>query len=665
MLPSVDYRRTWIPKPDKVTEGLDVAVDFVLGVVRRSGRVTRSLEARSGLIAARADELTHLADGRLKAQLEAQRVIFRRYPAPPEEDVDEALALLVEAADRCVGLRPYPVQIMAALALHQGRLAEMATGEGKSLTAALAGVLAGWTERPCHVLTTNDYLAERDADEFSGFYGYCGVSVGSVTAGMEPPLRREMYARGVVYTTSKELLADFLRDRIYLGGLNHPQRRLLREILEPYRRIGDGIVLRGIDTAIVDEADSVLIDEAVTPLIISTQQENKWLAEAALAANRLAGRFSDSDYDVDRKYREITFTADGEDMLERLGPELPELWRGSSRREEILRQAIIAREFYKKDQHYVVEDGKIVIVDEFTGRLMHNRSWGNGLHQAVEAKEGLALTNPTETLARLSFQRFFRLFSRISGMTGTAREASSEFWHIYQLPFISVPTNRPLVREVWRPRYFTTSDARWQAVLEEVQAVHASGRPVLVGTRSVISSDRIAGLLRKAGLSYQLLNATNHADEALIVQDAGQSARITIATNMAGRGTDIKLSPQVQQSGGLHVIVCERNDSGRIDRQLIGRCARQGDPGSSRMYASLEDDLVDRFGAKWLLRLCREAIARDPDCASQRTVWLFDQLFAQAQGMAQTIAARQRRSVLRTDTWLDEALIFAGRDGVH
>lgn len=665
MLPSIDYRRTLIPKPAKVTEGLDAAVNYVLGLVRRSSQVATRLEERASTISKRADELSHLADGRVKARLGEQRDAFRRYPVPAAESVNEALALLVEAADRCSGLRPYPVQVMAALALHEGYLAEMATGEGKSLTAALAGVLAGWSERPCHVLTTNDYLAERDADEFSTLYGYCGVSVGAVTAGMEPNLRRELYGRGVVYTTSKELLADFLRDRIYLGDLNHPQRRLLREILEPYRRIGDGIVLRGIDTAIVDEADSVLIDEAVTPLIISTQQENKWLAEAAHAANTMADRFAPADYEIDRKYREITFTESGEQMLEAIGPELPEIWRGSSRREEILRQAITAREFYKMDQHYVIDEQKIVIVDEFTGRLMHNRSWGNGLHQAVEAKEGLALTDPTETLARLSFQRFFRLFSRISGMTGTAREAGSEFWQIYGLPVVAVPTNRPLVREIWRPRFFETSEARWQAVLEEVRAVHAEGRPILVGTRSVRSSDRIATLLREAGFDYQLLNATNHADEALIVQDAGQSGRITIATNMAGRGTDIKLSPSVQQKGGLHVIVSERNDSGRIDRQLIGRCARQGDPGSSRMYASLEDDIVDRFAPGWLLRLCREALARDPECEAGHTLWLLDQLFSQGQDTAQTIASRQRKSVLRTDTWLDEALIFAGRDGVH
>ena len=660
-VPSVEYRRTHIPRPDKVTAGLDAFFDYFRGLWRRSGGFRTSLEASAHEIHGQADSLMRVAEGRIKAGLAEQQALFRRVQEPGEEAVGEALALLVEAADRCLGLRPYPVQVMAALALHRGYLAEMATGEGKSLTAALAGVLSGWRERPCHVLTTNDYLAERDASTFSAFYQYCGVTVGAVTAGMEPDERREMYKRGVVYTTSKELLADFLRDRIYLGNLHHPQRRLLREILEPYRHIGDGIVLRGIDTAIIDEADSVMIDEAVTPLIISTQQENKWLAEAALAASELAEKISPLDYEVDSKYREIRFTPAGQDNLARLAPELPAMWRGGSRREEIMKQALVAREFYKRDQHYVIQEDKIVIVDEFTGRLMHSRSWGSGLHQAVEAKEGLPLTNPTETLARLSFQRFFRLFSRVSGMTGTAHEAAGEFWHIHQVPVVSVPTNRPLIRTNLPEQFFIEADAKREAILQDILEVHREGRPILVGTKSVGSSDRIASMLKAEGLNYSLLNATNHADEAMIVTDAGLPGTITIATNMAGRGTDIRLPPAVVRLGGLHVIVSERNESGRIDRQLIGRCARQGDPGSSRGFASLEDDLIRRFGQKWLTRLCARALSRKWRYAPQ----VLGVAFALAQRSAQRIAYRQRKSVLRTDTWLDEALIFAGSDGVH
>ncbi len=661
MQPSVDYRRTSIIKPDKVSTGLDAVLDYLVGTYQRSSRFGTDLLETAQRIDASADEIRHLNDRLLKTRLQEMKAAFRRQGPIEDSLAVAAMPLLVEAAHRSLGMRPYPVQVMAALALHHGYLAEMATGEGKSLTAALAGVLAGWTERPCHILTTNDYLAGRDGFEFRKFYHYCGVSVGSVVADMEPDDRREAYRLHVVYTTSKELLADFLRDRIYLGNLHHPQRRLLRELLEPRRRIGDGIVLRGIDTAIIDEADSVMVDEAVTPLIISTQQENKWLVEATQAASQLAEKFEASDYSIDRKYREIEFEPEGLTRLESLANELPLIWRGSSRREEIVKQAIVAREFYKIDQHYVIQDEKIVIVDEFTGRLMHARSWGNGLHQAVEAKEELELTSPTETLARLSFQRFFRLFRKMSGMTGTAREAASEFWHIYRMPVMSIPTNRPLIRDNWKPLFFEHAEDKWQSILAEVKAVHASGRPVLVGTRSVKSSQIIADLLAGEGLHYRLLNATRHEDEAHIIRDAGREKMITIATNMAGRGTDIKLEPVVAKAGGLHVIVSERNDSGRIDRQLVGRCARQGDPGSGRIFASLEDDLVTRFAPKWCVSGAHLALEKRPEQAEM----VLEKVFDFAQNTAQRIAYRQRKTVLRTDTWLDDALIFAGSDGVH
>ena len=423
--PSLDYRKTLVHRPDKVSEGLDAMLDYVVGAWHRMGSHAQQLYERSLRIDAMAAEVKGLSEHKLKVRLRDLQVAFRRQGEQRHADqVDHALALLVEVANRTLGLRPYPVQVMCALALDSGYLAEMKTGEGKSLTAALAGALAAWSGRPCHILTTNDYLASRDAEEFKGFYHYCGVEAGAVIAEMEPQNRQEIYRCGVVYTTSKELLADFLRDRIRLGSLHHPQRRLLRNIMEPYRKLEEGVVLRGIDTAIIDEADSVMVDEAVTPLIISTQQENPWLVEAAMAANGLADEFFETiDFNLDQRYREVTFTDAGYDKMNIISSRLPGIWRGTGRREEIIRQAIVARQFYKRDQHYVVQDDRVVIVDEFTGRLMPNRSWSNGLHQAVEAKEGVELTNPTETLGRLSFQRFFRLFNKLSGMTGTAKEA--------------------------------------------------------------------------------------------------------------------------------------------------------------------------------------------------------------------------------------------------
>lgn len=657
--PSIEFRRTQVIKPEQITSGLDAVRNYFSGLYHRAEVHSERLREAADVIHAQAENYRGYSERRLKTALAESKLHFRRQNQTAEQ-VELALGLLVEAAHRSLDIRPYPVQVMAALAMHGGFLAEMATGEGKSLTASLVGVLSAWTERPCHILTTNDYLASRDAAEFHDFYHFCGVSVGAVIAEMEPENRRDIYGRGVVYTTSKELLADFLRDRIRLGSLYHPQRRLLREVLEPHRKIGETIVLRGIDTAIIDEADSVMIDEAVTPLIISSQQENKWLMEAARAASDLGDRFLlDLDFKIDKKYREVNFTDQGREKLAEIAPLLPEMWRGTSRREEIVKQAIVAKEFYKLDQQYVIDEGKIVIVDEFTGRLMANRSWGNGLHQAVEAKEGVELSDPTETLARLSFQRFFRLFRKLSGMTGTAREAADEFWHIYRLPVMSIPTNRPLIRDTYKPQFFLDSDAKWAAVLEEIKRVHALGRPVLVGMKSVKGSQKLADLLQGEQLHYRLLNATNHADEAYIIREAGLKNGITIATNMAGRGTDIKLSPEVASQGGLHVIVTERNDSGRIDRQLIGRCARQGDPGSSRIFASLEDDLMTRYGAFSMVKMAKYALIEKPKVGEK----VVSEAFSLAQKTAQRIAYRQRKTVLRTDTWLDEALIFSGSEG--
>lgn len=656
--PSQDYRRTQVTEPVRLTKGLDAVTHAVVGFRHRTASIARHLEELAVEIHHEADKHRNLSDRRLKEGLNEVRVRLRRQGPGCQEAVPKALGLLVETADRTLALRPYPVQIMGALALNRGYLVEMATGEGKSLTAVMAAVMAGWTEHPCHILTVNDYLAARDAFEFRPCYGFCNVSVASVLADTQGDQRRRNYESGVVYTTSKELLADFLRDRIQLGKLHHPQRRLIQQILQPHRPFGDAIVLRGINTAIVDEADSVLIDEAVTPLIISAAKENEPLLAAARAACGVADEFRrEIDYQVDEKYREITFTEPGYQLMASVAEELPGIWRGRSRSEEIIKQAITAREFYQRDQQYVVLDDKVVIVDEFTGRLMHNRSWGHGLHQAVEAAEGVDLSNPTETLARLSFQRFFRLFRRLSGTTGTAKEATDEFWHIYRLPVLEIRTNRPNIRVDLEDRLYPDGEMKWQAIVAEIKSIHQTGRAILVGTRSVNASEKLASMLDQEQLKYKLLNANRHQEEAVIVASAGEAGCITIATNMAGRGTDIKLSIAVRNTGGLHVIVTERNDSGRIDRQLIGRCARQGDPGSCRIFASLDDQLASRF----LSKISRKALVWLLSNDKYKVLWIVSLVFAFAQKAAQRIAYRQRKSVLRMDTWLEEALAFSGR----
>jgi len=436
ILPTQDYRRTHIVTPQKLHRGLDGFVHGLVGRYQRRNSIARTMQVEAEKIYHAAGEFRHLADGRLRERLRDLQARFRKQEAKDiGQCLPDALAMLVEAADRKLGLRPYPVQVMGAMALYHGYLTEMATGEGKSLTACLPAVLAAWTGRPCHLVTVNDYLANRDAVEMRPFYAFCGVSVGSILGEMDPRLRRSNYDNGVVYTTLKELVADFLRDRLILGTMSHPYRRLLRQVLDPRFRDSEGLVLKGLDTAIVDEADSVLIDEAVTPLIISRMEENEPLVDACTRAHRIAADLHPTeDYRVDHKYKEIRFTKAGRSKLEARAQRLPGIWRGPARREELVQQSLTAREFYRKDKQYVVQDDKVVIVDEFTGRLMPNRTWRHGLHQAVEANEGIAVSNPSETLARLSFQRFFRFFRKLSGMTGTAREAAGEFWHIYRLP---------------------------------------------------------------------------------------------------------------------------------------------------------------------------------------------------------------------------------------
>jgi preprotein translocase subunit SecA len=560
-------------------------------------------------------------------------------------------------SDRQVGLRPFPVQLAGALALHHGYLAEMATGEGKTLTAGLAAVLSGWTKRPCHIITVNDYLVRRDEEWLKPLYQFCGVSVGYVTGEMKPAERRQEYSRDVVYTTSKEALADFLRDRLQLGTLVNPTRRLLRTMLAPRSAAHDGLVMRGLDTAIVDEADSILIDEAVTPLIISTAHKNEDLREASLVASQLVAELEPGvDYELDTRYREVNLTARGAENLDRRCESYSGLWRGSDRRADLVRQALSAREFFERGKQYIIAGGKVVIVDEFTGRPMPQRSWRQGLHQAVEAKEGIDLSDPAETIARLSFQRFFRLYRRLSGMTGTANEAAEEFWQIYKLPVVRIPTNRPCVRAQWPDRIFADEEQKYAAIATEVERLHRTGQPVLIGTRNVAASERLSLLLDERALTHRLLNAGRLQEEANIVALAGQKNQITIATNMAGRGTDIKLGSGVPEVGGLHVIATERHESGRVDRQLFGRSGRQGDPGSAQAFVSVQDELLRRYLNPVLQKQAAFMVRK------RLPGWKLNAkgAIALAQGNAQRIAYKQRSGVLRTDDWLDEALSFAG-----
>ena len=656
---ALEYWRCHLVRPEDPPTGVDGVVDGWIGRYRRRRGILDEFRAGAEEIDARAEDWKFLSDEALRRHLLEMRERFRRRGRDVEAAVPEALAAIREAADRTMRMRPFVVQLMGALALHRGHLAEMATGEGKTLTAAVAAVMAGWSGRPCHIVTVNDYLAQRDADWSRPLYEFCGVSVGCVTSVMDPESRAHGYARDVTYTTSKEVTADFLRDRLRLGERHQSTRRLLHRHLAPHEA-AEGLVMRELHTAIIDEADSVLIDEAVTPLIISSARDDGAMQALYAAVWRIANQLeSGQHYAVDLRYKEVVLLPAGRTRIEELVDELPARWRGAARPIELVEQSLTAREFYRKGRQYVVDEGKVVIVDEFTGRMMPMRKWRHGLHQAIEAKEGLAISSVDQTLARISFQRFFRLYRKLAGMTGTAREASAELWRTYRLSVVPIPTNRPVRRQEFPDRIFPDIESKLQAVVEEVTGFHALGRPVLVGTRNVSTSEEIAARLRARGLTLNLLNALNDRQEADIVAAAGQPGAITIATNMAGRGTDIVLGEGVAARGGLHVIASERHESHRIDRQLFGRAARQGDPGSAVAFVSAEDELVRRFAPRALSRLFESTLRRDFVGAALVGRWV--SFYVQAAAQAQAFSSR--KAVMKMDVWLDEATSFSPSSG--
>ena len=647
-----------LPPARRLVEGADRLGEWLRGRLRRAPHHARRLRALADDCARLGQELSSLDDTAFQTRLLAARQAVRCDPIHAQGDLANALALVGEAAARTLGMRPYPVQFMGALALHQGWLAEMATGEGKTLTASLAAVLAAWSGRPCHVVTSNDYLAERDARHMEVLYARCGLSVASVIPSLEPQLRPACYRADVVYVTAKELLADHLRDELAARAGRDPRRIALRHWLgtSAAPSAPTCLLVRGLHTAIVDEADNVLIDEAVTPLILSAPRESLGLADAVRAVSALADTLqSDRHYEVLQRQRTVQLRDDGRAALRTLAPSLPALWRPEPRCEELLRQALTVRHFILRDHQYVLDDGKVVLLDEFTGRLTPGRSLTAGLHQAVEAREGIELTDPTESLGQMSFQTFFRRLPRLAGTTGTGREAAGEFWRIYGLGVMPIPTHRPRQTVIQPVQLFASEVAKWDAVVERVQALHREGRPVLVGVRSVQASRELADRLHARALPFELLNAVLHEQEAAIISRAGESGGITIATNMAGRGTDIALGPGVTANGGLNVLIVESNESARIDRQLAGRCGRQGDPGCVWTVLSLEDGLPRRFlpGA---VRLAAAAWLRS---RPERSDALARALIRLAQRRAEADAYARRRSVLKNDDWLDEALPFA------
>jgi preprotein translocase subunit SecA len=651
-----DFRSTAIKNTPDILTGLNAALYKSMGRFRRRPSITAELLREAETIHGGAQQWREMESGALRASLRELCAVFRRRGKEQTLHLPKALGAIMEAAYRTLGIRPYAVQTAGALGLYKGYVIEMGTGEGKTLTAALTAVLRGWSGYPCHIITANDYLAQRDAEKLSPLYAFCGVTVGSVAGAMQPPDRRAGYANDITYSTAKEITADFLRDRLALGPLQKFERRQIQALMGRKADAAGGIVTRGMHTAIVDEADSLLIDEAVTPLIISRGQPNEPFVKACMAASAVAATLKPGEqYTVNFQYKEVELPPEAEFRAALAAGGIPKQFSGSGFQRELIRQALTAKEFYHRDKQYVVQDDKIVIVDEFTGRTMAQRSWSEGLHQMVEAKEHLPITPPNETLARLSFQRYFRFYQNLSGMTGTARESAPELWHIYGLPVIPIPPNKPCQRIVLPRKFFIDQESKLRAVVDEIAAMHAQGRPVLVGTRSVYRSEELASRLAEKGLPCKVINAVRHREEAAIIAEAGKQGAITVATNMAGRGTDILLDRQCESKGGLHVIAAECNESGRIDRQLFGRCARQGDKGSARLFVSMDDELLRRFLPPAVLKTATEVLRTNRAMAR----WMADRAVRLAQNTAQRRAYRSRRAVQKMDTWLKDSLSFA------
>ncbi len=577
-----------------------------------------------------------------------------------------AFALVRRAGELCLGKRHFDVQLMGGWIMVNGMVAEMNTGEGKTLTATLPACTAALAGLPTHVITVNDYLVQRDCDLMRPVYEALGLSVAFVTEDMSPAERRVAYAHDVVYACNKTVVFDYLRDRIALGAAYRPGAGPLQ--LQVERLSGkaqsrtEQLLLRGMHFAIVDEADSVLIDEARVPLIISAEQPPDDEARTAAEALALAATLSEGEhYRILRGERRIELTEAGREQVNAWSETQSGVWTMTLRREELALRALTAQHLYLQDEHYLIREGKIQVIDEFTGRVMPDRSWAQGLHQLIEVKEGCQVTPIKETLARISYQRYFKRYLRLGGMTGTAAEIRDELGSVYDLAVVRVPTHRASRRVVKPDRVFVDGPSKWAAVAERVAQLHAQRVPVLIGTRSVAASELFSELLTRRGLVHAVLNAKQDDAEADIVSSAGEQGRITIATNMAGRGTDIALGPGVAELGGLHVILTERHETARIDRQLAGRCARQGDPGVFEAFLALDDPLFDGVSQGLIAKPVRHAVAREQRVGRQTAPPQARWFVNWVQWRSERLQRGVRRALYEADKRLDTILSFTGR----
>ncbi len=514
------------------------------------------------------DEELKNKTGEFKKELEQGKTL--------DDIIVPAFATVREAAYRVIGEKPYFVQVVGGLAIHYGNIAEMKTGEGKTLTETMPTYLNALSGKGVHIVTVNEFLAQRDSEWMGNIYRFLGLTVGLNLRELNPKQKQEAYNCDVMYSTNNEIGFDYLRDNMVIRAEDRVQRPL--------------------NFCIVDEVDSILIDEARTPLIISGGRFDA--KNLYIDADRAVKKLKEEDYDLDVKTKNVSLTESGSEKVENYF-HLKNLYDiDNSALVHHINQALKANYGFKKDVDYVIENGEVIIVDQFTGRLMHGRQFSDGLHQAIEAKENVTINEETKTMATITFQNLFRMYNKLSGMTGTAKTEEEEFINIYNMYVIQIPTNKPVIRQDLPDLVYATEEGKYQAIINCIKEIHATGQPILVGTISVESNEHLSGLLKKAHLPHEVLNAKNHEREAEIIAKAGEKGAITIATNMAGRGTDIKLGEGVKELGGLYVIGTERHESRRIDNQLRGRSGRQGDPGVSQFFVSFEDDLMRRFGTE-------------------------------------------------------------------
>ena len=648
--------------PQRVESGLSDFEQAVAGwIERQRTRLRRKRYSQrylAGKVQRYAEALQNCSDEEFDVVLEELRGQLHRQGLQ-EALIIESFAVIREAAGRVLGKRHFDTQLYGGWLMINGMLAEMQTGEGKTLTTTLPACTAALAGIPVHVITANDYLAERDCEIMLPLYQRLGLSGASIVDGMDVPQCRQGYRADIVHITNKQITFDYLRDRIEMGDDTGDLRFQYRQIQRQRGPAGDSqLMLRGLCFALVDEADSVLIDEANTPLIITRSLPNEESADVYSDALYLASTLvEEQDFRIDNKMRTIELTLAGEDSLEEQILKLPKLWRNKRKRETLVRQALSANHFYQRDREYVVSEEKVQIIDQSTGRVMADRAWEQGLHQMIEAKEGCLISEQREPQARISYQKFFSRYLRLGGASGTISEVAGEMQRVYGLEVFKVSTNRPTKRLMYGEKIYCDALGKKVALINRVKAMHKIGRPMLIGTCSVEESEQVGGWLEQEGITHRVLNAKQDRHEAEIIAAAGQQGAITVATNMAGRGTDIELGPGIEELGGLHVISLGLNDSYRIDRQLYGRCARQGDPGSAEAILSLEDaTLTNYFSPPVLKFLANLTSTGKPVPAFVRRLVL-----RLPQRSHEKKQCRMRKALMKQDKRLRRTLAFSGR----